>query len=105
MASGTGLEIEGLARGPGQLDDLQPMLPAAGDPARPECRRIERLDRQQQAVEVAHRRIALPLSGETIAQQQVVAVLAEEAAAFAEAVTNLVDMLGRAGQEQPAGAG
>ena len=66
---------------------------------------VERLDGQDQAVEVAHGQIALPLAGKAVAQEQVVAMLAQKAAALAEAVADLVDVLGQAGQEQPAGAG
>ena len=74
--------------GPVELDGFELIVRAVRQRGRPERRRIERPDRQHQAVEVAHRRIALPLSSKAVAQEQVVAVLAEKAATFAKPVAN-----------------
>jgi hypothetical protein len=56
-------------------------------------------------VEVAQRVFALPLAGGAIAEHDVVAVIDKIGAPVAELVSDRLNVLGQAGQEQPAGAG
>ena len=56
-------------------------------------------------VEVAQRIFPLPLAGGTVAEHDVVAVIAKVRAAVTELVADVLNVLRQAGQEQPAGAG
>ena len=105
VAAGADLDEQRLARRTLQfvgLDDFAAMLGngRALGPAR-----IHLVEHGDEALHVAHQRVALPLVGCSVAQQNVVAMLAEKPAAFAEPLADLVDVFRNAGEKQPAGTG
>ena len=67
--------------------------------------RVHAAHRQREAVEVAKHVVPGPRACGAVAQQDLVAVLAQNPAAVAQLVADGVDVLRLAGQEQPAGTG
>ena len=65
---------------------------------------IQRTNRHDQPIEIAKRRIALPLAGRIVAKDDLISMLAQDLASLSKLVIDRADILGLAGDESPARA-